>query len=91
MWRPHSVELTDISHLRDRGCINVLGEYWLIVIDVVDLDDELRLRLYGSPCPSVDSLSSKDVNGFFFPVQSLRGLNVACVFIDNEEISCPIS
>lgn len=85
------VSLTHISHLGDCGCVNVLGEHWLVVIDVVDLDDEFRLGLYGSPCPSVNGLSAKDVNRFFFPVQSLRGLNVACVFIDNEEISCPIS
>jgi hypothetical protein len=57
----------------------------------VDLDDEFRLRLDGSPCPSVDSLSSKDVNRFFFPVQPLGGLYVACVLIDNEEIARSIS
>lgn len=57
----------------------------------MDLDDELGLRLYRSPGPSVDSLSSKDVNRFFFSVEPLGGLYVACVFIDNEEISCSIS
>lgn len=83
--------LTHVRHLRNSGCVDLLGEYWLIVIYVMDLDDELRFRLHGSSRSSVYSLSSKDVNRFFFPVQSPSGLYVPCVFIDNEEISCSIS
>lgn len=85
------ISLTDIRHFGNSGRVNLLGEYWFIVIDVMDLDDEFRLGLHGSPCFSVYSLSSKYVNRFFFPVQPLCGLYVPCVFIDNEEISCSIS
>lgn len=91
MYGWNHISLTDVRHFGNGGRVNLLGKYWFIVVDVMDLDDELRLRLHGSPCPSVYSLSSKDVNGFFFPVQPLGGLYVPCVFIDNEEISCSIS
>lgn len=99
-WRMHKrqsvlggnhISLTDIRHFWNSSCVNLLGEYWFIVVDVMDLDDEFRLGLYRSPCLSVNSLSSKDVNWLFLPVQPFGGLYVACVFIDNEEISCSIS
>lgn len=34
------LELTNVGHLRYAGHISVLTEFWLVIIDVMDFDDE---------------------------------------------------
>lgn len=69
-------ELTDVRHFRDRGHVRVLGKSRLVVVDVVDLDDELRLTLQCLVGEAVDSFGVEDVVGLFLSVQPLGGVDV---------------
>lgn len=68
--------LTNFGHLRDTGQVCVLCESRLIVIDVMDLNDELRLAFQRLICEAVDSFSVEDVVGLLLPVQPLGGVDV---------------
>lgn len=56
-------------HLRDIGTVGTIGKSWLVVIDVLHLDDELRLWLQRDTCVHVNSLGSQGVEGLFLPVK----------------------
>lgn len=67
---------TDVRHLRHGGHIRVPGEARLVVVDVVDLDDEIRFALQRLIGEAVDGFGVKDVVGLLLPVQPLGGVDV---------------
>lgn len=80
--------LTDVGHLRDSGHVRVLGESRLIVVDVVDLDYELRLALQRLIGEAVDSFGVEDVVGLLLPVQPLGGVDVPRLLVYPKERPC---
>ena len=57
----------------------------LAVVDVLHLDDELRLGLQKAVGGTVPSLGPERVEGFLLAVQSLHGVDVAGQLIDQED------
>lgn len=58
-WILHKEFLpTNSRHLRNTGGVHVLGEFWFIVIDIVDFNDKFRLWLHLSSSFSVYSLGT---------------------------------
>lgn len=51
-----SSKLTCGGHLRDSGAVRTVWKPWLIVIDVLHLNDELRLWLQRETCVYVNNL-----------------------------------
>lgn len=68
-----------------------MQEAGLAVIDVLHLDDELRLRLQQAVGGAVASLGPQRVEGFLLTVQALHGMDVACQFIDQEDGACALA
>lgn len=62
-----------------------MQEAGLAVVDVLHLDDELRLRLQQAVGGTVPSLSPQRVEGLLFPVQAFHGVDVACQLINQED------
>lgn len=83
-------ELTDVRHLGDSGYVRVLGESRLVVVDVVDLDDELRLALQRLVGDAVDGFGVEDVVGLLLPVQPLGGVDVPGLLVYLEEGPRPL-
>lgn len=84
------MDLTDVGHLGDPGHVQVLGEARLVVVDVVDLDDELRLALQHLVGEAVDGLGVEDVVGLLLPVQPLGGVDVAGLLVYLEQSPRPV-
>lgn len=64
-----SGSLTCWGHLRDTGTVGSIWESWLIVVDVLHLDDELRLRFQRETCVDVHSLGLQHVERLFLPAK----------------------
>ena len=62
-----------------------MQEAGLAVVDVLHLDDELRLGLQQAVGGTVPSLSPQCVEGLLFPVQALHGMDVARQLVDQED------
>lgn len=77
--------LTYVGHLRDSGHVWVLSESRLIVVDVMDLDDELRLALQCHIGEAVDGFGMEDIVGFLLSVQPLGGVDVPRLLVYPKE------
>lgn len=75
------------SHTPNVGSLQELG---LAVVDVLDLDDKLRLGLQGFVTEAAPSLGSEGVVGLLLPVQSLRGVDVSRQLVDDEDRPRPL-
>lgn len=62
-----------------------MQEAGLAVVDVLHLDDELRLRLQQAVGGAVPGLSPQRVEGFLLAVQALHGMDVARELINQED------
>lgn len=62
-----------------------MQEAGLAVVDVLNLDDELRLGLQQAVGGAVPGLSPQRVEGLLLPVQALHGVDVARQLIDQED------
>ena len=65
--------------------IRPFQELGLAVVDVLHLDDELRLGLQGVARQPVQGLSPQGVEGLLLPVQTLRGVDVSRELVDDED------
>ena len=83
--------LTDLGHLRYGGLVGPIQEAWLVVIDVLDLDDELGLGLQGPVRQPVASLGAEHVLGLDLTVQALDGVDVPCAVVDGERGARPFA
>lgn len=83
--------LTHRRHFGNPGGVWAVQEFGFIVVDVLDLDDKLRLGLYGLVGEPVQRLGSERVVGLFLTVQPLGGMNIPRVLINNENGTCPFA
>lgn len=79
--------LTDVRALRDRPRVDLLLELRLVIVDVVQLDGELGLRLQLLSRPLVDHGGFEDVGGLLLPVQAAGGVEIPVVLIDDEDLA----
>lgn len=79
-----SKALTNRRHFGYLSIVRAIQELGLIVINILHFDNELRLWFDWQVGGAVSGLSSQRVVGLFLPVQTLRGMYVACVLIDGE-------
>lgn len=84
-------QLTDFRHLGDAGEVDLLCELWRVVVDVVNFYVKFSVRLQLCVGVPVQHLRNECVHSFLFPVQSLGGMNVSGLLIDQEQGACPIS
>lgn len=83
--------LTHRRHLGNSGCVRAIQESGLVVVDVLNLDDELRLGLHGLVGEPVQCLGSQCVVRLLLTIQPLGGMNVPSVLINNENGTCPFA
>lgn len=83
--------LTHGRHFGNSCGIGAVQEFGFIVIDVLNLDDELWLRLNGLVGEPVQGLGSKRVVGLLLAVQPLGGVNIPGILINNENGTCPFA
>lgn len=81
---------TDGGQLRHAADVGPLQEARLAVVDVLHLDDELRLGLQQLVRLPVPGLRPQRVEGFLLPVQALGGVDVTCDLIDEEDGPCAL-
>ena len=62
-----------------------------IVIDVLHLDDELRLVLHWNVSVAVHGLRPQGVVSLLLAVQTFGGMDIPCVFIDGEDGGCALA
>lgn len=79
--------LTDVRPLWDGSCINLLTEVRLVVVDVMELDGELRLRLQLLPRPLVDHCGFEDIKGLLLPIQAAGGVKISVVLVNDEYVA----
>ncbi|TNN55708.1 hypothetical protein EYF80_034073 [Liparis tanakae] len=77
--------------MRDAGHIRFVLELRGIVIDVLHLDDELRLGFLGFIGPPVDGLGPEDVEGLFLPVELLQSPDLPGILVDLKRVSGPFT
>lgn len=68
-----------------------MQEAGLAVVDVLHLDDELRLGLQQAVGGAVPSLGPQRIEGFLLTVQPLHGMDVTCQLIDQEDGACALT
>lgn len=83
--------LTHRRHLGNPGSVRAIQELGLIIIDVLNLDDELRLWLHGLVGEPVQRLGAERVVGLLLAVQPLGGMNIPRVLINNENGTRPFA
>lgn len=83
--------LTYFGHFWHGSCVWSIHKPWFIVIDVLDLDDELRFRLQGPVRQAVAGLGSEQILGLNLPVQPLDGVDVPCAVINGERAACSLT
>lgn len=81
---PLRLLLTNFGHLRNGCLVGPIQKLRLVVVDVLDFDDELRLGLQRPVRQAVAGLSTEDVLGLHLPVQPLDGMDVPCAVVNGE-------
>lgn len=76
--------LTYFGHFRYSCLVGPVQKPWLIVVDVLDLYDKLRLGLQRPVRQAVAGLGAEDVLGLHLPVQPLDGVDVPRAVVDGE-------
>lgn len=79
------------THLGDTGHVGLVLELRGVVVDVLDLNDELRLGLLRLVGPAVDGLSLKDIEGFFFPIQLPERPDFSGILVYLEHVAGSLS
>lgn len=82
-----TVPPTHWTHLGDAGLVRLVVELRDIVVDVLDRDDELGLRLLWLPAPAVDGLSLKDIGSFLLPIELPQHPDLSGVLVDLEGLA----
>lgn len=83
--------LTDIRPLRHTPSVNFFAELGLVIVDVVELDGEVGLRLQLLPRPFVDHRGFEDVKGLLLAIQAAGGVQVAVILIDDKNGAGPLA
>lgn len=83
--------LTDVRALRYGSRVHLLTEVRLVIVDVMELDDELRLRLQLLARPLVDHCGFEDVKGLLLPIQAAGGVEIPVALIDDEYAACSLT
>ncbi|KAK0153815.1 hypothetical protein N1851_004106 [Merluccius polli] len=82
---------TYIRPLRHTPGVNLLAELGLVVVDIVKLDHKVRLRLQLVPCALVDYGGPEGIVGLLFAVQTLGGVEVTVILVDDKNGPRPIA
>lgn len=77
--------LTDIGPLGYTADVHLLAELRLVVIDVMEFDDELGLRLQSPACLFAYHCGSEDVRSLLLAVQAPSGVQIAIIFVDDKD------
>ncbi len=83
-----SKSLTNRRHFRYLSIVRAIQELGLIVIYILHFDNKFGLWFYWQVGGPVFGLSSQRVVSLFLPVQTFRGMYIACVLIDGEKRCC---
>lgn len=83
--------LTHRRHFWNSCCIWTIQKFGFIVIDILNFDNKLRFRFHRLVGESVQCLGSECIIGLLLPVQSLGGMNIPSVLINNENGTCPFT
>lgn len=83
--------LTHRRHLWNSCRVWAIQKFGFVVVDILNFDDKLRLGLHGFVGEPVQSLSSERVVGLLLTIQSLGGMNIPSVLINNENGTCPFA
>lgn len=75
------------THLGDAGLVRLVVELRDVVVDVLDRDDELGLRLLRLAAPAVDGLSLKDIGSFLLPIELPQRPDLSSVLVDLEDLA----
>lgn len=76
--------LTYLGHFGHSCVVGPVQKPGLVVVDVLDLHDELRLGLQRHVRPAVAGLCAENVLGLYLPVQPLDGVDVPRAVVDGE-------
>lgn len=77
--------LTDIRPLGYTADVHFLAELRLVVVDVVEFDDKLSLRLQSSACLFAYHCGSEDVRSLLLTVQAASGVQIAIILVDDKD------
>lgn len=83
--------LTHRRHFGNSCRVRAIQELGFIVVDVLNLDNKLRLGLHRLVAEPVQRLGAERVVGLLLPVQSLGSMNIPRVLINNENGTCPFA
>lgn len=83
--------LTHRGQLRHTSNVRRLQESGFTVVNILNLNDELRLGFQQSVRVSVSGLGTQCIKGLELPVQSLGGMDVPGELIDDEDGSGTLS
>lgn len=85
-WQsPVEAVLTNIRPLRYAAGVNLFAELGLVIVDVVEFDSELGLRLQLLPRPLVDHCGFEDVESLLLAIQAAGGVQVAIVLVNDKD------
>lgn len=83
--------LTDVGPLWHASRVDLLTEVRLVIVDVVELDGELGLRLQLLPRPLVDHCGFEDIIGLFLPIQAAGGVKIPVVLVNDENVASSLT
>lgn len=83
--------LTDVRALGHGSRVDLLTEVRLVIVDVVELDDELGLRLQLLSRPLVDHCGFEDIKGLLLPIQAAGGVEIPVVLVDDEYVASSLT
>lgn len=83
--------LTNKRPLRYAASVKLFAELRLIIVDVVEFDSELGLRLQLLTRPFVDHCGSEDIKSLFLTIQTAGGVQVAIILVDDKDGAGPLA
>lgn len=83
--------LTHRRHFGNSRRVWAIQEFGFVVVDILNLDDKLGLRLHRLVGEPVQCLGSERVVGLLLPIQPLGSMNIPSVLINNENGTCPFA
>lgn len=83
--------LTNFRHFWDTGKVDLLGELRCVVIDVMNFDVELCVRLQLLICVAIQHLCVERVHCLLLSVQPLGGMNIPGLLVNQEKSACTFS
>lgn len=83
--------LTDVRPLWYGSRVDLLTEVRLVIVDVVELDGELGLRLQLLSRPLVDYCSFEDIKGLLLPIQAAGGVKIPVALVNDENVASSLA